>query len=136
MEIKIENYLSQEEIKEIIKDKISNYIDSDIKNTIEIAIKYSFFELLPKNYIDELPKIVDEKLKDITISDFIGYPPSDYTTYREQNIEARRVINQAVKNNADKIAGILLEKVRSLEDYEVKEIIIASLSNKANPLSQ
>lgn len=130
--IQIEDYLSKEEIKEILKDRLVNYIDDNVKNTIDIALKYSFFEILPKQYIDDLPKLVEEKLKDVSINDFIGYPPSDYSSYRENSIEARRVINQAVRDNKEKLAEILLNKFSSLEDYESKEILISALSTKLN----
>jgi hypothetical protein len=120
-EIVIREHISEEEIKEIVKEKISNYLDDNIENTIKVALQYGFYEILPKKYLEKLPSIVEEKIKDITVTDIIGYADSF------RNVEARNVINYSVSQNKEKITEILLKKFEEMDDWQAREILIEAL---------
>lgn len=120
-EIVIGDYVSEEEVKEIVKDRITRYVDDNVRNTIQTAIQYAFYELLPKEYLEKLPNIVSEKIKDIGVTDIIGYPDSF------PNSEARRVVYQTVQQNQEKITEICLKKFEEMDDYSAKEILVEAL---------
>lgn len=126
IKIKIEEYLTREEIKEILKERIEQHIDNDIENTIKVAIKYAFHELIKPEYTKILPKLVDDKLKELSINDIIGYASS----YYDQKIPARVIITNAVNESKDKIKNKVLAVMENMDEYTCKEICIEVLRGK------
>jgi DNA integrity scanning protein DisA with diadenylate cyclase activity len=126
--IKIEDYLTQEDIKEILKEKIERYVDKDIENTIKVAIKYAFHELIKPEYLEKLPSLVDKKLEELSINDIIGYASS----YFDERVPARVIITDTVKQNKDKIAQKVLSVMEGMEQYDAKELCIEALRRGVN----
>lgn len=126
MIIEIEKYISQDEIKEIVIQSIKEYVDDNARNTIQCAIQYAFYDILGKEYLEKLPELVNEKIKDISVIDIIGYPDG----YSFKNVEARDIINNALKDNKDKIQAIILDKFSKMDEYTAKEILINALTTK------
>lgn len=126
MNIEISDYLSNEDIKEIIKERLVSYVDNNIENSIKVAIQYAFYEILPKEYLEKLPAIVDEKIKDISVTDIIGY--ADGVSFR--NSEARNILNSRVRENSQRLAEICLEKFSQMDGYDAKEILVNALTVK------
>lgn len=124
--IKIEDYFSQDEIKEILKEKIVQNVDKDIENTIKVAIKYAFHELIKPEYLEKLPTLVEEKLNTLGVHDIIGYASS----YFDYKIPARVIITNAVHAHQDKIKDKVLEVMTNMDEYTVKEICIEALRGK------
>lgn len=127
MEIKLEDYITKDEIKEIVLEKVRNYVDRNIENTIKCAIQYAFYDILGKDYLNKLPAIVSEKIKDISVSDIIGFADSS-SSFR--NTEARNILNQSLRDNKEKLQEIILDKFSKMEEYYAKEIIINALTVK------
>lgn len=124
--IKIEDYFSQDEIKEILKERITQNIDKDIENTIKVAIKYAFHELIKPEYLEKLPALVEEKLNSLDVHDIIGYASS----YYDQKVPARVIITNAVHEHKDKIRDRVLEVMTNMEEYTCKEICIEALKGE------
>lgn len=126
MKIKIEDYISKDEIKEIVLEKVKDYVDYNVENTIKCSIQYAFYDILGKEYLTQLPKLVNEKIKEITVTDIIGYP--DGSSFK--NSEARNILNQALRDNKEKLQEIILDKFSKMDEYDAKEIIIKALTLK------
>jgi len=126
--IKIEDYLTQEDIKEILKEKIERYVDKDIENTIKVALKYAFHELIKPEYLEKLPSLVDKKLEELSINDIIGYASSHF----DERVPARLIITDTVKQNKEKIAQKVLSVMEGMEEYDAKELCIEALRRGVN----
>ena len=126
MNIKIEDYITKDEIKEIVFEKVRNYVDDNIENTIKCAIQYAFYDILGKDYLNQLPAIVSEKIKEITVTDIIGY--ADGISFK--NSEARNILNGAVRDSKEKLQEIILDRFSKMDDYYAREVIINALTVK------
>jgi len=127
MEIKIEDYISKEEIKEIVIERVRGYVDRNVENTIKCAIQYAFYDVLGKEYLSKLPALVSEKIQDISVTDIIGYADS-FSSFR--NAEARNIINETLRNNKAKLQEIILDKFSKMGDYDAKDILLNALTVK------
>ena len=109
MEIKIENYLNDEEIKEIIKDTIKTHVKSLIGNgKLNISLLAKTFakneiqELIP-NFKELLNSHIQEQIKTITLGDFFVH------SY-EWKSEGNKIFNSVLSDNKE----LIQVKIREL----------------------
>lgn len=131
MEIKIEDYIERDEIKEIIKEELRESVKLSIKrNGVSTYIAnigyHNVFEII-NNEIPGYEEMLKEKIKEIIgeLSNFCVFRKADFVD-REDSL-GQKYLEQAVENNKNIINSRVIEIMQNLskEDiaYEITEII-------------
>lgn len=113
MEIQIEKYLNDDEIKEIIKDTIKNHVRSLIgTNKLNISLLAKIFakneiqNLIP-NFKNMINDHIQEQIKTITLSDFFSYSLG-------WKSEGNKIFNSVLSDNKELINIKIKELFSSL----------------------
>ena len=123
MEIKIEDYLSHSQMEEIAKEEfrkiVRSKLDSEktISRIIGNAAYYKSYDILdnslPEDWQEEVRSNVEKIVKEGKSYNIFRYNWSD----NRPESEASRVVEQAIKDNKDKI----IEQVNEIVSNKVKE---------------
>ena len=152
--IKIEDYVSENDIKEMCKQSVKSYIDNqisqftNIKDFISEAVYGSISGEFLKVIFQENPEAVEEALKElrklvkdgefISAYSLFGYniEPSDFDrTYRPATYERAAYINNLVKDMLRDNEETLKEKVKELAFKRVEASTIKNIDEGEFDLS-
>lgn len=122
MEINISDYLSQQQMEEIVADELRRIVraklssDSEVQRIIGNAAYYKAYDILdntmPKDWVETVTKKVEEVVNNAEKYNIFRY---HYSTEAPQS-EASRIVEQAVKDNKDKI----INAVNNMTDEKIK----------------
>ena len=125
-EINFENYLGEDERKEIVVEVFRQHCEDTIKGKAERIICNSayhmVFEMVDKHFDGELTEILKDKV--IKIIEEL----SSYCVFQSYEARvARKILDEAVKENKD----VLVEKVKNiineLDDYHIGSLLEKAL---------
>lgn len=133
MEINISDYLSQQQMEEIVSDEIRRIVrqklssDSEVQRIIGNAAYYKAYDILdnamPEGWVETVSKKVEEVVNNAERYNIFRY---HYSTEAPQS-EASRIVEEAVRNNKDRIIDIVNnmvdEKIKADADTFVERLI-------------
>lgn len=137
MEINIENYLSKEEIKEIVKEEVSCAIKEKFKKESDIEriitnLSYEFLfkavsEAIGKDSLEMIKEKVTELLMDDSHISYLLWRKKD--AWENEESPAITIMNQAIKDNHNLIESKVYGLINNYDFSEVKDEIYDILCN-------
>lgn len=124
MEIKIENYLSDDEIKDIVSDEIRNQVRGLFSNEVKATrllsnIAYETIEPQVEALIpNHKQKIIDKVVKVIEETELRGYVYSHKWDSNEPDSFGSKLIQQTVKENQELIKDKVIESIKNRDFNE------------------
>lgn len=134
MEIKIENYLSDDEIKEIVKEELREEIKSSIKrNGATRFISNMGYGNVLEIINEEIPNYeqeIKEQVKKVidNLSSFSVFRKADLIE-REDSL-GQKYLEEAVSNNKELINNKVIEIIEELDKQDIADEICSMLEDK------
>lgn len=130
MEIKIEDYLSQEEMKKIAKDLFIKELKNNYRNGTDIdrfLCNFSYeqvFEIVNHAFNEDLENMINEKVIDI-IKDLSSYFVfRKKSEFEKENSVGQDILEKCIKNNENLIEENVKKAIDSYNYSDVKENIM------------
>lgn len=127
MEIQVEKYLSEDEIKEIVKEEVRYNIQSIIKkeNSLDRILSNTYYKTVWLMVEETLGE--DEKLKDLIrfhveriIKELSNYSVFRNKDYYENESLGQTLLNQAVIDSKDLIKDKVTEIIKDLDKDDLR----------------
>lgn len=121
-EIKVEDYLTEEEIKEIVKDEVRSSIRSnnegDLTRIIKNASHYWFHDIVSEVMGENFNEKIEEQVKEI-LSKVSTYTIIRDGSYGENPSKAYLLIQEYVEKHKSILENRVKEKIENLSEFNV-----------------
>lgn len=124
MEINIKDYLSEEEIKDIIIKELRTKTKNDIERILT-NMEYSLATGIANEMLNEQDKLTIRDKVEKAIDNIATYTVVYSDCYRESSL-AYKLMEQSVVKNKDKIESRVIDLIDRLDDYQIFDILKSS----------
>ena len=132
--VKVENYLSEGEIREIAKEEIRSEIRNKInKQDLDRIITNASYDIVWKRIDEEIDEDISEMIKTkvfdivVNMSNFNVFRKKMNLPYDEGNSLAQDYLEEYVEENKELIRDKVIEKIKELDEdylrYKVEDMI-------------
>lgn len=127
MEIQVEKYLSEDEIKEIVKEEVRDKIQSIIRkeNNLDRILTNTYYKTVWMVVEETLGE--DKKLKDLIrdnvekiINELSSYSVFRRKDHYDNESLGQTLLNQAVTDSKDLINNRVVKIIADLDEYDLK----------------